>query len=261
MSSIPEVPQNVLCLKCGRDAVILTLFLCCTFVKENRHCNSIKVIRPRLLSEEQWRIFTVLFFFALYSCPGGHGFESWHCRSDNRKGYIGCWIYPEFSMAWTCEVFRCFSRVLCVFNVVWHKRDWDIETMGIGCIMQVALWSRVAQWRTGTRGRWRQWQPVHCFSPSGESIFRSLSERSLLSSPVNFGFDRRGRASNSPEFVSENILLRPRTRMTSWWCWCRFVTVVSGFCSRPCLRWSTSSPEWLPNVRTTKELCNFDKSI
>ena len=63
-------------------------------------------------------------------------------------------------------------------------------------------------WRTGTRGRWRQWQPVHCFSPSGGSIFRSLSDRSLLSSPVNFEFDKRGRASNSPEeSVNENILL------------------------------------------------------
>ena len=35
----------------------------------------------------------------------------------------------------------------------------------------------------------------------------SLFVRSLLSSPVNLGFDKRGGASNSPEFVSEKILL------------------------------------------------------
>ena len=142
MSSIPEVPQNVLCLKCGRDAVILILFLCCTFVKENRHCNSIKVIRPRLLPEELWRNFNGLLLCTLF-LPW-----TWYWRSDNRKSYIGGWIYPEFSMAGACEVFRFFSRVLFVFNVVWHETDWDIETMGrIGCIMQVALWSR---WRSGT---------------------------------------------------------------------------------------------------------------
>ena len=50
--------------------------------------------------------------------------------------------------------------------------------------------------------------------------------------------------------------------MRRWICWCGFVTVVSGFCPRPCLRWSPSSPvQWLANVRTTKEEEYFDDKL
>ena len=118
------------------------------------------------------------------------------------------------------------------------------ETMGIGCIKQVALWSR---WHSGTVAH-RDKRAVAPVATSSlflplRRVDLSLFVRSLLSSPVNFGFDRRGGASNSPEFVSENILLRSRMRMmiSCWVCWCGFVTVVSGFCPRPCLRWSTST--------------------
>ena len=42
---------------------------------------------------------------ALDSRPGGHGFESRSFRCDNRKGYIGGWTCPEYSVAWACLVF------------------------------------------------------------------------------------------------------------------------------------------------------------
>ena len=52
----------------------------------------------------------------LDSQPRGHGFESCSFRCDKRKAYIGGWIYPEYSLARACSVFR--SRCHCVVSSV-----------------------------------------------------------------------------------------------------------------------------------------------